>query len=496
MKKLVHVLIAVVTIASLALPGRRVWAYDPAYNFNFIITDDDLLNSSSFSVDQIQSFLQLHGSPLATRSFSVAGSATPLTAAQIIAQAAQTYTISPKVILTTLQKEESLIDNGGISDPGWIQTHLDWAMGYAVCDSCSTSDPAIQAYKGFANQIDQGTAAFRRYYNAIGATGHTVSGWGPGITKSLFCSDYEASTDGFCPSKSTPTPVTPTNYVTSALYTYTPHFHGNYNFWKIWNRYNFGVTRLYPDGSLLKAQTGGAIYLIQGGAKRRFSNLTALYSRYSSRQIITVPADHLLLYPDGKVISYANYSLLKAPNNGVYLLVDDVKRPITSRAAFMAAGFTGQSVTKASWADLNQFTDGEAITTKNIFPAGQLVQNKTTGGVFYLKDGISHAIYSKTIFTNQFGKQKPMRITAAKYATYTKGDPIGFREGTLVRSTDAHMIYVISNGYRLPITSPSVFTTYRFDWKNVIVSDEKSLWVHPVGPSLDGLGTVQTAGQR
>ncbi len=469
-------------------------AYDPAFNYNFIVADDDLLDYESLSQAKIQEFLTLHGSQLADLTFSVTDPNTAQVvakpASQLIYEASQNYKINPKVILVTLQKEESLIDDDGISN---YQTHLDWAMGYGVCDSCSTDDPSIQGFKGFANQVDVATKAFRRYYDSISATGHTVSGWGPGIVKQLFCSDYEATTDGFCPNTSTPVNVAPANFVTSALYTYTPHFHGNYNFWKIWNRFAFNLRRLYPDGTLLKAQGTSTIYLIQNGLKRKFAKMSVFLSRYNSNSVITVPADHLLEYDNGRDILFANYSLLKTPNRGINLLVDDVLRPIASRAAFQAAGFLKEEVTKVSWDDVASFAVGDKITTDNIFPSGRLMQNKKTGGIYFVKDGIKHPVYSKYIKKDQFGLQKANKVSPVQLATYTDGPPVGFRDGDLIQATGDSTVYVISNGYRLPIASPTAFAAYRFTFSNVLKVDNNSLWVHPLGPTLDVDSTVQTA---
>lgn len=472
-------------LVSVLVPAGAALAYDPAYNYQFIISDDQLLNYRSMNADTIQGFLANHGSQLAGLSFNVNGST--LSAAQIIYNASQTYQINPKVILVTLQKEESLVDDGGV----YNQVHIDWAMGYSVCDSCGGSGSS--SYKGFPQQIDQGTAAFRRYYNSLQANGYTISGWGPTYIKQLYCYDYEVS-DGFCPTTSTPVSVQPANFVTSALYTYTPHFHGNYNFWRIWTRWGFDAQLLYPDGSLLKAQGGYSFYLIENGQKRRFVNLSAFYSRYSPKKVITVPADHLLQYPSGPDINFANYSLLQVPNGGIYLLVNNVKRPIASSAAFRNAGFSREEIVKVKWSEVNNIPDGDPITTENIYPAGQLLQNNKTGGIFYVKDGVKHPVFSKYIYQDQYGRQRPTRVSPAKLDTYTEGAPVGFKDGNLIQAKGDPMIYVISNGYRLPIANPTTFATYRFSFSNVMKVDSTALWIHPLGPALDSTsGTVELA---
>lgn len=473
-------------LVSVILPAQAALAYDTAYNYQFIISDDQLLNYNSMSAAVIQTFLAGHGSKLATSSFSADG--TTKSAAQIIYDASQRYQINPKVILVTLQKEESLVDDDGISAASY-PIHLNYAMGYGCPDSsaCDTT------YYGFVNQINQGAAAFRRYYNAILDHGYTISGWGPNFVKQLYCYDYEV-TDGFCPNTSTPISVQPANFITSALYTYTPHFHGNYNFWRIWRRWGFDSQLLYPDGTLLKAQGGFSYYLIENGQKRRFVNLAAFFSRYSPKNVIIVPADHLLQYVSGPDIKFANFSLLQAPNGGVYLLSNNVKRPILSRAAFRNAGFSSEEVVRVKWSDITGIPDGDPITTKNIYPAGQLLQNNKTGGVFFVKDGIKHPVYSRYIYKNQYGRQRPTWASPAKLDSYPTGTPVGFRDGVLLRAKGDSRIFVISNGYRLPIMNPTTFLTFHYSFANVMNVDSTALWIHPLGPALDSTSSsVQLA---
>ncbi|PIP75235.1 hypothetical protein COW86_04895, partial [Candidatus Kuenenbacteria bacterium CG22_combo_CG10-13_8_21_14_all_39_9] len=78
--------------------------------------------------------------------------------AAIIEATAKRQGVNPKVILVMLQKEQSLVE-----DPNPTPKQIDWAMGYAVCDSCSMNDPLLLIYKGFATQVDKSMARLRWY---------------------------------------------------------------------------------------------------------------------------------------------------------------------------------------------------------------------------------------------------------------------------------------------------------------------------------------------
>lgn len=475
-----------------AAPVAQAQVAPLVFNANYIIADDQMTDYLGMSASKIQEFLDTKPGVLGNYVHSDGR-----TAAQVIADAAQSYQISPKVLLTTIQKESSMITRSSFNTDGYSgskQYYLDWITFYGWCDSCSTG-----VDKGFANQVSATAAAFRRYLDRMAQYGTSVSGWGPSISRSLLCidSDYYSGRN-ICTPGTTIT-ITPGNAATAALYTYTPHPGGNHGFWKIWNDYSFNVRRLYPDGTLLQAKGGKSIFLIQNGMKRKFATMSAFLSRYSPKRIIVVPADALAQYDTGKVIAFANYSVVQAPNRGIYLLVDDTKRPIKSKKAFQTAGFTKEEVVKASWKDLDNYTTGEPITTENIYPGGELLQHNKTGAIYFVKDGIRHPIISGAIYKSQFGNQKPIMTPGSKLAKYEKGSLIGFKDGDLVQSKTDTVVYFISNGYRLPIAGSAAARAFGFDkiWKSRIITDDKSIGVHPLGPTLDvDTGLVTLASGR
>lgn len=138
-------------------------------------------------------------------------------------------TVSPKVLLTTLQKEQSLITaTGSYSQNSSDYTNatypsneyaLSWAMGYGVPDSGGKNG----VYRGFYMQVMY--AAWQLRLDTQCADGDT-SQW-PGFEGYSLCGGkytvgQTRNIDG--------TNVTPQNGATDALYNYTPHFSGNQHF--------------------------------------------------------------------------------------------------------------------------------------------------------------------------------------------------------------------------------------------------------------------------
>ncbi len=474
------------TLTLVAIILGMVWfaptakAAPGSFNANLVIFDDEMTNYQGFSTDWVQAFL--NNQPGVLKSYTTGGKS----AAQIIYETAAKYHINPQFLLANMQKESSILTRTSFGSLGQ-QYYLDWVMFYGWCDSCSTG-----SNKGFANQVEAAAWQFRRYVDQIAVNGYTTyGGWGPGITKSMQCIASDANR-GLC-TNGTTIQITPGNAATAALYAYTPHPGGNYSFWSIWKTFRFDLVRKYPDGSLIRAAGDPRVWLIQNGRKRWFTNSTVFTSGYSFADVISVPSDHLLLYPTGTEISYPNYSLLASPSGGIYLLSNDTKRPIKSRQAFNAAGFDWGRIIHVDWKELNKYPDGTEVTVNNAYPAGHLLQNNQTGAVYFVKDSKRYPIVCREILYSQFNHSPISAVAPAEIAKFTEGPPVGFKDGDLV--TAGSTAYFISQGYKLPIADPETFNAYRFGWGNLRHVSDSCLKVHPTGPQLTVTQPVQSASQ-
>ncbi len=197
-----------------------------AYSNSRLMDDVIFDNSNSMSESQIQTFLAGKGPCLANYSdvdpnwngttWSYTGS---VSAAHIIYKASQQWGLNPQVIISTLQKEESLIT--GTSCDAW---RYNSAMGYG----CPDSGGCNAKYAGFTRQVLWG--AWQLKFNKERAYGNTA--WdGDGdivyvglmtagdrrrcTTCSLVSYDGNATIDGQV--------IHMDNGTTASLYTYTPH---------------------------------------------------------------------------------------------------------------------------------------------------------------------------------------------------------------------------------------------------------------------------------
>lgn len=451
MTKILYIL----TILSIILMPTG-FALAAEFNPNYVISDDDLTNFNSMSLEDIQGFLNRKNSYLANY-VTEDTDGIIRTAAEIIHRMAQAYFISPRFLLALVQKEQSLVE-----DPYPTQKQLDWATGYAVCDNCTTQDEAIQRWRGFAKQIRSAAMQFREgYLYDLQTLGQTSAGISPGEPTNI---------DGQT--------IYPFNNATASLYTYTPHIHGNENLWRIWQRW---FTKLYPDGSLLQVEGEPGIWLIQYGLKRPFLSMAALLSRYDINNVIKVSKSDIDRYDTGKPIKFPDYSLLRSPRGTVYLIDGDKRRGIDSWETFKTIGFNPDEIVNVTWDDINLYEDGQKITLETVYPQGALLQNKLTGGVYWVKNGSKYPIWSKELMINNYGNRIITSVSGEELDKYVVMEPVKFKDGELIKAYNSPSVYVVSDGVRRPIPSAAVFEGLGYDWGNIIETSEKVINLHSLG---------------
>lgn len=205
-----------------------------SYNSANLISNPIFKDANSMSVNAIQSFLISKGSYLRSYHdtedcYSTSGShysfysshyhcGQSVLAAQIIYDAAHAYNISPRTIMATMQKEESLITDSSPSS-----SQVNYAMGYGCSDSGGCG-----SYTGFFHQVDNGTWQFEADYELSsgndfwgstpssypcnGKTKYYSTALKPG-NNVYFYDDYGTAYTHFVIS----------NAATGTLYCYTPH---------------------------------------------------------------------------------------------------------------------------------------------------------------------------------------------------------------------------------------------------------------------------------
>lgn len=218
-------------LATYALSDAQIAFHSSGQSSN-VISNEYFLDKDSMTVQQIQSFLDANSSYL--KDYSDGGRS----AAQIIWDAAHgkyeasgslngitiseaTGTVSPKVILVYLQKEQSLISR--TTYQAWAMTASMGYYCYAGVTGDNNGNNCKDIYEGFTKQVENGAWQLRYNYERSSGTGF---------------SDYQVgqafhTSDGY--------DITLTTRATSAVYRYTPYiYYSAYNVWNLfYNVYDF-----------------------------------------------------------------------------------------------------------------------------------------------------------------------------------------------------------------------------------------------------------------
>ena len=175
---------------------------DPRSQFDRsdVVSENNFRGGGAMTVADIQAFLD--GQPGALKYYTGKyQNGRTESAAQMISDASIHFNINPKIILVTLQKEQSLLTTKHPS-----QSQYDGAMGAGMPDS-GVNNASMQ---GFGNQIYWGAQKFDK----------NARDWTPGRAEHVDGVSQTCDNEG-----------------TFAQYRYTPHYSGVTSFWTIFWRY-------------------------------------------------------------------------------------------------------------------------------------------------------------------------------------------------------------------------------------------------------------------
>lgn len=238
--RLRYVVLAAMALAIMLASATSAYAFDP----ELVISNDNMRAANSMTESQIQAFLETQPGvlkDLVTRDYDKVITLSkkydnknltpdkgekPKRASRIIWEAARAWNISPKVLLTMLQKEQSLLTARSPSSKTLAR-----AMGAGVPGGLvfpATNPVATNRYPGFGNQIWHSA----RLLDSYGETSNIVPKYYPGIVRWDIYRTPKVK-------------LHMKNLATYKLYVYNPSIGGNTNFYNIYRRY-FGSTFANP----------------------------------------------------------------------------------------------------------------------------------------------------------------------------------------------------------------------------------------------------------
>lgn len=443
--------------------SNKAFAQEAEFDPHHVISDYQLTDHTSMTLEQIQLFLEEAGGTLGDY-LAVDMDGKKKRASEIIYRASQDYQINPQILITLLQREKSLITK---SSTLITQDDYNWATGF----SCYDYSNPVSRFRGFASQVDR--AAWRlRYYIEhpwqfkfeVGQKSKTLSNWNDRWLINRF-GRY----------------IAPVNQATAGLYNYAPHLYDNWLFWKIWQKWFANLDHDYPDGSLLRADGEAGVWLIQNGERRAFKSKNVFLLSYSFDKVQVVEKWALEKYLIGKPMSFPQYSLVQAPGQQIYMLIDGKKRAITQEM-FKRIGYHSSEVIEVEENELDSYFAGAPILSP--YPNGALLQNSETKSVYYVEENIKYPIVDISILNANYPYASITKVSPEELNQFATSKPAKLKDGSLIKSIKEAAVYVISQGQRLPIYSGEVFEALGYQWDAIQTVPIPVLAMHPLNETI------------
>lgn len=447
---------AIMIVGAFLVSGLR---YETSFAASFdpgnIISDSIFTNSTSMSASSIQNFINTKGASCidgeapCLKNFTENGKS----AGTIIAEAAQTYSINPQVLLVTLQKETGLLT---ISSPGAWRYRT--AMGYGCPDTAACNT----AYYGFTNQVTRAASMFHRimiydptwyspyqvgqnfvYYNPISSCGGTTINIANRATAALY--DY--------------TPYQPNTAALAAGYGVGDgcSAHGNRNFWLYFNDW-FGSS---ISSILIQSPQSPAVYLQSGNTRYAIPSWDVIDAyRFGRFGVTAVSNSYMNSLTDGGVLgtTFTN----KAYPGPVYLVDNGYRFGFSSYQQCVDWGFINCT-------DINVSKPLEPSVFDRLNTYGDVSPLMLNGSYIYLMSGGEKRAFltSQAQIENGYGSIPYTPITNPLNTGQPQGNSfpqnnsfVSFKNNSAIYAYTSNKFYPLSYNAFTGLQSPSTPISY------------------------------------
>lgn len=478
-KKLFLPTLILLGVASSVVPGivssEKVQAASTAgFNAGNIMDDFVFTNKGTMNPDQIQVFLNSkvstcdtwgtqaseYGGGTRAQWGTARGTPPPFTcikefyengrsAAQIIHDTAQEFTINPQVLIVLLQKEQGLI-----TDTWPTSNQYRTATGYG----CPDSTPGVcnSSYYGFTNQVRKAAQMFRAILN------NSPTWYTPYVLGDNYI-QYNPTTS--CGGGV----VNIQNRTTQALYNYTPYqpnqgalnagygtapcgAYGNRNFYLYFSDW-FGTVRAndtmspHPDGTVVSINN--AAYLVGGGTLHHIINAAVFESnnfRWNEVKPGTTGDKNLAV---SWKLDFIQPGTLYSDGTGVYTTIyenSEWVRQHVSYASFVSLGYQWNQVRSVKNYEMPQKSSNSMLTSSK-HPDGTLIS--TPQGVYYIDHGTKRYV-SPPVFLSQRWDWNKVYSETSEDTQIPVGANMLLKQGAVI--SDSSNLYIVS----LPASGPEV----------------------------------------
>jgi len=249
----------------------------------------------------------------------------------------------------------------------------------------------------------------------------------------------------------------------------------------------------FPDGTLLHG-AGHRVYVMVQGVKRHVPDaLTMDVRRMREGDINHVAESTLALVEQGSPLLSARTTgtLLKGTGPMVYVMDGGAKRHISSPDVMTACGYSWEAIQLASDPALGAVASGPPLASApcaKFSPADGSTLTGNVPHVYLIKGGLKRHVPNPATFAVLAMKPANLdRVHDSLLAQIPPGAPLTsvLHDGQLVRGS-ANIIYVMQNGLRRHVSSPSVMASCNYNWQAIVTLPNDLIASIPPGAPVTG----------
>jgi hypothetical protein len=242
----------------------------------------------------------------------------------------------------------------------------------------------------------------------------------------------------------------------------------------------FTVLR-YPNGTLLQAEPSGKTFIMEKNVLRHPSSWQSRGSRYRGVEYVKTTDDITKAYAAGKDIGFREGSVVEVDDK-FYVISAGARRPVSS-STLTALKYDLGSVISTTAVAVAPHPLGATLSASQGYPVGATLKG-STGQEAWVTPAGTRPFFSRNVRDSYVIRDVELAGPADAQVAGAMSDPIGFRDGTLLRVADGQTIYFISDGKRRPFSSSKVFARMGFKTSNIRTATPTELTLHAEGKPL------------
>lgn len=241
----------------------------------------------------------------------------------------------------------------------------------------------------------------------------------------------------------------------------------------------------HVDGTIVKKSDAPEIHVLEGCKKRHIPSVEVYYSWFDSRDVVTISANELDSYPTASDFTFQPGSLIKANNQPeIYVVVGTTRRHISNPSVFEGLGYKWSNTIIISSDEVSKYSQAEDLTRVGSHPDGSVIKSISAAEVYLLDGGKKRHLPNAEVFYSRYNWGEVLLVSPSEVASYSTGERIGFRSGSLAKANDQPEVYVITDTTKRHISNPQTFQALGYRPDRIILTSRDELSHYTNGPDI------------